>query len=103
MGLIDIIKNIISGGKKIDIKRLPSQGYFYPIDFEIKLLRECATRLNATNDEVENEISKIKGLFNHCSTAEDVLDTICEKDFCCGYEDWLYEDLLGNIKGLIKE
>jgi hypothetical protein len=37
MGLIDIIKNIISGGKKIDIKRLPSQGYFYPIDFEIKL------------------------------------------------------------------
>ena len=37
MGLIDIIKNIISGGKKIDIIRLPSQGYFYPIDFEIKL------------------------------------------------------------------
>jgi hypothetical protein len=73
------------------------------IDFEIKLLRECATHLNATNDEVENEISKINGLFNHCSTAEDVLDTICEKDFCCGYEDWLYEDLLGNIKGLIKE
>jgi hypothetical protein len=73
------------------------------IDFEIKLLRECATRLNATNDALENEISKIKGLFNHCSTAEDVLDTICEKDFCCGYEDWLYEDLLGNIKGLIKE
>lgn len=37
MGLLEIIKNIISGYKRIDIKFLPSQGYFYPEDFEIKI------------------------------------------------------------------
>ena len=71
------------------------------IDFETKLLRECATRLNTTNVEVENEIKNISGMFNHCVTAEDVLDTICEKDFSCEYNEFLHEDLLGNIKDLI--
>jgi hypothetical protein len=39
MGLLELIKNIVSGGKKIDIKKLPSQGYFYPNDFNIKIKR----------------------------------------------------------------
>ena len=42
-------------------------------------------------------------MFNHCVTAEDVLDTICEKDFSCEYNEFLHEDLLGNIKDFIEE
>jgi hypothetical protein len=37
MGLLEIIKNIVSGGKKIDTSKLPTQGYFYPNDFDIKI------------------------------------------------------------------
>jgi hypothetical protein len=37
MGLIELIKNIVSGYKRIDTKILPSQGYFYPKDFEVKI------------------------------------------------------------------
>lgn len=39
MSLFEIIRNIVSGGKKIDIKKLPSQGYFYPTDFDVKIKR----------------------------------------------------------------
>ena len=37
MGLLEIIRNIVSGGKKIDTKKLPSQGYFYPSDFDLRI------------------------------------------------------------------
>lgn len=37
MGLLEIIKNIVSGLKKIDLKQLPTQGYFYPSDFDLKI------------------------------------------------------------------
>jgi hypothetical protein len=72
------------------------------IDFEIKLLKECAINLNASQTEVEDEIGNINCLFNHCTTAEDVVDTICEKDFSDEYDDYLFEDLLSNIESLIK-
>jgi len=36
-GIIDLISSIINGTKKVDIKKLPTQGYFYPQDFEIRL------------------------------------------------------------------
>jgi hypothetical protein len=35
--LFDILSSIISGTTKLDINKLPSQGYFYPKDFEIKI------------------------------------------------------------------
>ncbi len=73
------------------------------IDFEVKLLKECSVNLKSTEDEVENEISNISCLFNSCKTVEDVVDVICEKDFCCEYEDYLFEDLLSNIESLIKK
>ena len=37
MGLIEVIKSIISGHKSINTKFFPSQGYFYPKDFEVKI------------------------------------------------------------------
>ncbi len=37
MGLLEIIKNIVSGSKRIDILKLPTQGYFYPSNFDIKI------------------------------------------------------------------
>ena len=37
MGLLEIIKNIVSGYRRIDTSLLPSQGYFYPKDFEVKI------------------------------------------------------------------
>ena len=37
MGLLEIIKNIVSGSKRIDILKLPTQGYFYPSGFDIKI------------------------------------------------------------------
>jgi hypothetical protein len=37
MRLLDLIKNIISGHKKIDTRKLPTQSYFYPEDFEISI------------------------------------------------------------------
>jgi hypothetical protein len=37
MGLLELIKNIVSGYKRLDIKFLPSQGFFYPSSFEIKI------------------------------------------------------------------
>jgi hypothetical protein len=71
------------------------------IDFEIKLLKECAINLNSTQTEVESEIGNINCLFDNCITAEDVVDMLCEKDFCCEYDDDLFEDLLSNIESLI--
>ena len=35
--LFDILGSIISGTTKIDINKLPTQGYFYPLDFEVKI------------------------------------------------------------------
>lgn len=35
--LFNILSSIISGTQKIDIRKLPSQGYFYPSDFEVKI------------------------------------------------------------------
>lgn len=35
--LFDILSSIINGTLKIDIKKLPTQGYFYNDDFEIKI------------------------------------------------------------------
>ena len=72
------------------------------IDFEIKLLKECAEDLSATQDEVESEIGNIKCLFDNCSSSEDGVDAICEKDFSCAYEEFLFEDLLSNIENLIE-
>jgi len=37
MGLLELIKNIVTGLKRIDVKFLPSQGFFYPSDFDIKI------------------------------------------------------------------
>jgi hypothetical protein len=35
MNLLSIIKGILNINKKIDVKKLPSQGLFYKDDFEI--------------------------------------------------------------------
>jgi len=35
--LFDILSSVIYGTTNIDIKKLPTQGFFYPKDFEIKL------------------------------------------------------------------
>jgi len=37
MGLLEIIKDIVSCNQRIDVKKLPSQGYFYPSDFDIRI------------------------------------------------------------------
>jgi hypothetical protein len=37
MGIVDIIKSVLSNTKKIDLTKLPSQGYFYQTDFFIKI------------------------------------------------------------------
>lgn len=47
MNLIDTLKNIITGYKKLPIKNLPTQGFFYPEDFEIKIKR-------AENEDIIN-------------------------------------------------
>lgn len=37
MGLLEIIKNIVSGLKRFDISKLPTQGFFYPSDFGFRI------------------------------------------------------------------
>lgn len=37
MGLLEILKGLISENKKLDIKKLPSQGFFYKNNFSIKI------------------------------------------------------------------
>lgn len=37
MGLLDLIKSLLIQYKKIDLKKLPSQGIFYRSDFEMKI------------------------------------------------------------------
>jgi hypothetical protein len=37
MGIYEIIKSILGQNKKIDVKHLPTQGLFYPEDFELKI------------------------------------------------------------------
>jgi hypothetical protein len=37
MGLFDILKDLVSVTKKVDVKHLPSQGFFYPTDFKIEI------------------------------------------------------------------
>lgn len=39
MGLLELIKNIVSGLKRFDIKKLPTQGFFYPTDFGFRIKR----------------------------------------------------------------
>jgi hypothetical protein len=36
-GITDILSNIVNNYKKIDIKELPTQGYFYPKDFTVSV------------------------------------------------------------------
>jgi hypothetical protein len=35
--LFDLLNSIVQATRKIDVKQLPTQGYFYPKDFEIKI------------------------------------------------------------------
>ena len=37
MGLIELIKGLLSSSKKVDLSTLPSQGIFYQPDFELSI------------------------------------------------------------------
>lgn len=37
MGLTDILYSLVSTSKKLDVKKLPSQGFFYPSDLSMKI------------------------------------------------------------------
>jgi len=37
MGLLEIIKNIVSGLRRLEILKLPTQGFFYPKDFGFRI------------------------------------------------------------------
>ena len=37
MNISDIIYGLLNQTKKVDIKKLPSQGFFYPENFQIKI------------------------------------------------------------------
>jgi len=61
MGLLEIIRNIVSGDKKVDIKKLPSQGYFYPSDFDIRIKK-------ATDEDVID--------YEYNFNSEDIIEVI---------------------------
>ena len=61
MGLLEIIKNIVSGYRRIDKTKLPSQGYFYPKDFEIKVKK-------ATDEDIID--------YEYNFNSENILDVI---------------------------
>jgi len=69
MGILEIIKNIVSGYKRIDITKLPSQGYFYPKDFEIKVKKATDEdvieyEFNFNSDNILEVIESIKKIVN---------------------------------------
>lgn len=37
MGILEVLQNLLRQTKNVDLKKLPSQGIFYPDDFQIKL------------------------------------------------------------------
>ena len=71
------------------------------IDFEIKLVKEIGSKLKISKYQIQKEINNIKNLFIDCNTPEDVVNFICEKDFCDCYNDEYFDDLYKNINGLI--
>jgi len=65
MGLLEIIKNIVSGLKRFDITKLPTQGFFYPSDFEFRIKKAevehiIEYELNYKPDNVLDIIENIK-------------------------------------------
>jgi hypothetical protein len=71
------------------------------IDFETKLVKEIGIRDKSSKYEIQKEIDNIKNLFIECNTPEEVVDVICEKDFCDCYNDEYFDDLYNNINNLI--
>lgn len=63
--LFDILSSIIHGTHKLDIKKLPTQGYFYPQDFEVKITKAkiediIEYEFNFKSDDVLSIIELIK-------------------------------------------
>jgi len=63
--LFDIFSSVVNGTQKIDVIKLPSQGYFYPKDFEIKIKKAkiediIAYEYNFKEDNVLEIIEIIK-------------------------------------------
>lgn len=63
--LFDILSSIISGTQKLDLKKLPTQGFFYPKDFELKIRKAkiediIEYEINFKSDNVLDIIELIK-------------------------------------------
>lgn len=79
MNLVNLLKGLLNLQKKIDVKLLPSQGLFYPEDFEIKIKKADI------EDVIEYEHNYIK---DDLGSIINKLKKIVEKNslFSTGYE-----------------
>jgi hypothetical protein len=65
MGLIGVLQSVMNMKKKLDVSKLPSQGYFYASDFEVRIRKAnyediVNYELNLENATVIGTISEIK-------------------------------------------
>ena len=97
MGLIEIIKNIVTNYKKVDIKKLPSQGYFYPKDFEIRLKKATDEdiidyEVNYSRENILEVIESVKNIVEK--------NTVFNSKYC--FEDLKSVDILYLFLEIVK-
>lgn len=79
MNLSEIIRNLLNQPKKIDVEKLPTQGMFYPKDFEIKIRKSDMKDIieyeqNYDADNLFSVIESIKNLVRK--------NTVFGKNYC---------------------
>lgn len=97
MGILELIKNIITGYRRIDTKVLPSQGYFYSSDFEIKIKKATDEdiidyEINFDGDNIIQIIESIKKIV--------IKNTFFSNGFC--FEDLKSIDIVFIFLEIVK-
>lgn len=83
MNLLNLLKGLLNLQKKIDVKILPSQGLFYPVDFEITIKKADIEDIieyehNYIKDDLGSIINKLKkiveknSIFSSCYEFSDL-------------------------------
>lgn len=88
-GVSDIITSLVLRTKEINIKQLPTQGYFYPSDFELSIKRASLDDIflynfNYVKDDISVILSETKRIISN--------NIIVNKKY--KYEDIKSNDLL---------
>jgi hypothetical protein len=97
MGLLELIRNIVTNYKKVDTTKLPSQGYFYPKDFQIRLKKASDEdiidyEVNYNRENILEVIESVKNIVEK--------NTVFNSKYC--FEDLKSVDILYLFLEIVK-